>query len=90
MFPFASHLQHGYDLEYAKDELKVRRTSLFRPARLLMRVQKAGDLAKRLGHRLTTHPGQFTQLASPKEAVVDASVRELECPLLFRASVLPG
>ncbi|KAI0826375.1 UV-endonuclease UvdE-domain-containing protein [Irpex lacteus] len=61
MFPFASHAELGYDLSYAKDELKA-----------------VGDLAKKLGHRLTTHPGQFTQLASPKEAVVDASVRELD------------
>lgn len=62
MFPFASHAELGYDLSYAKDELRA-----------------VGDLAKKLGHRLTTHPGQFTQLASPKEAVVDASVRELDC-----------
>ncbi|KAK7682808.1 hypothetical protein QCA50_014192 [Cerrena zonata] len=61
MFPFASHGELGYDLEYAKEELKA-----------------AGDLAKLLGHRLTAHPGQFTQLASPKENVVDASVRELD------------
>ncbi|CAL1710108.1 unnamed protein product [Somion occarium] len=61
MFPFASHAELGYDLEYAKDELRA-----------------AGDLAKRLGHRLTAHPGQFTQLASPKDNVVEASVRELE------------
>ncbi len=61
MFPFASHAELGYDLSYAKDELKA-----------------VGDLAKKLGHRLTRHPGQFTQLASPKEAVVDASVRDLD------------
>ncbi|KAH9934102.1 UV-endonuclease UvdE-domain-containing protein [Amylocystis lapponica] len=41
-------------------------------------LKAAGDLAKSYGHRLTTHPGQFTQLASPKEDVVTASVRELE------------
>ncbi|KAA1474573.1 UV-endonuclease UvdE [Dentipellis sp. KUC8613] len=41
-------------------------------------LKAAGDLAKSLGHRMTLHPGQFTQLASPKEDVVDASVRELE------------
>lgn len=64
MFPFASHKEWGYDLEYAKEALK-----------------EAGDLAKRLGHRLTTHPGQFTQLASPRKEVVEASVRELECEL---------
>ncbi|KAH8102079.1 UV-endonuclease UvdE-domain-containing protein [Cristinia sonorae] len=61
MFPFASHAEWGYSLEYAAEELKA-----------------AGDLAKRLGHRLTTHPGQFTQLGSPREAVVTASVRELD------------
>ncbi|KAI0089018.1 UV-endonuclease UvdE-domain-containing protein [Irpex rosettiformis] len=41
-------------------------------------LKAVGDLAKKLGHRLTAHPGQFTQLASPKEAVVEASVRELD------------
>ena len=41
MFPFASHKEWGYDLEYAKEALK-----------------EVGDTAKRLGHRLTTHPGQ--------------------------------
>ncbi|KZT63510.1 UV-endonuclease UvdE [Daedalea quercina L-15889] len=61
MFPFASHKVHGYDLEYARAELKA-----------------AGDLARQYDHRLTTHPGQFTQLASPRDDVVDASVRELE------------
>ncbi|OBZ76444.1 UV-damage endonuclease [Grifola frondosa] len=34
--------------------------------------------AKCYGHRLTAHPGQFTQLASPKQDVVTASVRELD------------
>jgi len=61
LFPFASHLQRGYALDYAAEDLKA-----------------VGDLANKLGHRLTTHPGQFTQLASPKPAVVEASVRELE------------
>jgi len=61
MFPFASHKIHGYDLVYARAELKA-----------------AGDLARKYGHRLTAHPGQFTQLASPRPDVIDASVRELE------------
>jgi UV DNA damage endonuclease len=42
-------------------------------------LKAAGDLAKKYGHRLTAHPGQNTQLASPKENVVDQSIRELEC-----------
>lgn len=41
MFPFASHAEYQYSLEYAEKELKM-----------------AGDTAKRLGVRLTTHPGQ--------------------------------
>ncbi|KAF8557640.1 UV-endonuclease UvdE [Imleria badia] len=41
-------------------------------------LAQAGALAKRYGHRLTTHPGQFTQLGSPRESVVRSSVRELE------------
>ena len=42
-------------------------------------LKAAGDLAKGYGHRLTLHPGQFTQIGSPKENVVESSVRELQC-----------
>ncbi|KAF7782260.1 hypothetical protein Agabi119p4_1636 [Agaricus bisporus var. burnettii] len=47
-------------------------------------LKEAGDLAKRYGHRLTTHPGQFTQLGSPRDAVRGAAVRELNyhCQML--------
>ncbi|TFK86218.1 UV-endonuclease UvdE [Polyporus arcularius HHB13444] len=41
-------------------------------------LKAAGDLAKKYGHRLTTHPGQFTQLGSLREAVVDAAIRDLD------------
>ncbi|RPB09108.1 UV-endonuclease UvdE [Morchella conica CCBAS932] len=41
-------------------------------------LREAGALAMQYGHRLTTHPGQFTQIASPKRNVVEASVRDLE------------
>ena len=41
-------------------------------------LAQVGDLAKKYGHRLTTHPGQFTQLGSPRESVVSSSIRELE------------
>ncbi|KAG9316757.1 UV-endonuclease UvdE-domain-containing protein [Chiua virens] len=61
MFPFASHEDYGYSLEYC-DPL----------------LAQVGALAKRYGHRLTTHPGQFTQLGSPRESVVRSSIRELE------------
>lgn len=45
-------------------------------------LRAAGALARRYGHRLTAHPGQYTQLASPREEVVRAAVRELECECL--------
>ncbi|KXS10554.1 UV-endonuclease UvdE [Gonapodya prolifera JEL478] len=61
MFPFGSHQEHGYPLEFAAAELK-----------------RVGDHAKRLGHRLTFHPGQYTQLASPKEDVVVRAIRDLK------------
>lgn len=67
MFPYASHEQYGYSLDYCADLLA-----------------KAGALAKKYGHRLTTHPGQFTQLGSLKPSVVEAAVRDLayHCQML--------
>lgn len=47
-------------------------------------LAEAGALAKKYGHRLTMHPGQFTQLGSPKPSVIENSIRELEyhCQML--------
>ncbi|KIY50147.1 UV-endonuclease UvdE, partial [Fistulina hepatica ATCC 64428] len=61
MFPFASHAQQGYSLNYCADLLA-----------------EVGALAYKYGHRLTTHPGQFTQLGSPRREVIASSLRELE------------
>ncbi|WVQ78956.1 UV damage endonuclease UvdE [Cryptococcus sp. DSM 104549] len=49
-------------------------------------LREAGDLAKKYGHRLTMHPGQFTQLGSPRKPVIDSSIRELEyqCEIMDR------
>lgn len=61
MFPFASHAELGYDLEYATEELRVRNSHLINSVRrsdAYAYVQAAGDLAKKYGHRLTAHPGQ--------------------------------
>ncbi|KAG9299211.1 hypothetical protein G9A89_013859 [Geosiphon pyriformis] len=60
MFPFASHEEYGYSLDYCKEEL-----------------QAVGQYAAKFGHRLTMHPGQYTQLGSPKENVVRKSIRDL-------------
>lgn len=69
MFPFASHPEHGYTLEFADAELKA-----------------VGKMARELGVRLTSHPGQFTQLGSPREVVVRNAVRDLEyhCEMMDR------
>ncbi|KAF5386106.1 hypothetical protein D9615_002255 [Tricholomella constricta] len=49
----------------------------------------AGSLADKYGHRLTTHPGQYTQLGSPKSDVVQSAIRELiyHCEMLDRMGV---
>ncbi|KAK3370677.1 UV-endonuclease UvdE-domain-containing protein [Podospora didyma] len=62
MFPFASHEVHGYKLAPFASTV----------------LAEAGKAAAELGHRLTTHPGQFTQLGSPRKEVVDAAMRDLE------------
>ncbi|PHH89713.1 hypothetical protein CDD83_5440 [Cordyceps sp. RAO-2017] len=62
MFPFASHKEHGYKL------------APFASGALA----EAGRVAAELGHRLTTHPGQFTQIGSPRREVVEAAIRDLE------------
>ncbi len=68
MFPFASHPEHGYKLAPFASEV----------------LAEAGKVAARLGHRLTAHPGQFIQLGSPRQEVIDNSVRDLE----FHAEML--
>ncbi|KAF8160729.1 UV-endonuclease UvdE-domain-containing protein [Crassisporium funariophilum] len=54
-------------------------------------LAQAGALAKKYGHRLTTHPGQYTQLGSPKPGVIEAAYRELiyHCELLDLLGVGP-
>lgn len=40
-------------------------------------LERIGEVAKKLGHRLTTHPGQTNNLGSPTEEVVQATIRDL-------------
>lgn len=49
-------------------------------------LRAVGDFAREHGHRLTMHPGQFTQLGSPRQEVITNSIRELEyqCEVLDR------
>ncbi|CAN8096172.1 unnamed protein product [Discula destructiva] len=62
MFPFASHEEYGYKLAPFASE----------------GLAEVGKVAAEFGHRLTTHPGQFTQLGSPRTEVVKNAVRDLE------------
>lgn len=41
-------------------------------------LAQVGALARMYEHRLTAHPGQFTQLGSPRDSVVRSSICELE------------
>ncbi|KAI5301894.1 hypothetical protein KEM56_001243, partial [Ascosphaera pollenicola] len=62
MFPFASHEEYGYSLESFAADV----------------LAEAGRVAAELGHRLTSHPGQYTQLGSPREQVAINAIRDLE------------
>ncbi|KAI9875611.1 MAG: hypothetical protein M1830_008209 [Pleopsidium flavum] len=62
MFPFASHEVYGYKLAPFASEV----------------LAEAGKVAAELGHRLTTHPGQFTQLGSPRKEVIKNALRDLD------------
>ncbi|PBP19761.1 Xylose isomerase-like protein [Diplocarpon rosae] len=62
MFPFASHAEYGYKLAPFASEA----------------LAEAGRVITSLGHRVSTHPGQFTQLGSPRAEVIANAVRDLE------------
>ncbi|KAG9248768.1 UV-endonuclease UvdE-domain-containing protein [Calycina marina] len=62
MFPFASHAEYGYRLAPFASEV----------------LAEAGRVATEFGHRLSTHPGQFTQLGSPRAEVIANAIRDLE------------
>ena len=62
-FPWASE----YDIESLKDYEKI-----------LYWCKKAGDFAREKGHRLTSHPGPFNKLTSPKQHVIQNTITDLE------------
>jgi UV DNA damage endonuclease len=62
MFPFASHAEYGYKLAPFAFEA----------------LAEAGKVVAELGHRVSTHPGQFTQLGSPRAEVISNAIRDLE------------
>ena len=44
---------------------------------ICLALQEAGDFVHDNGHRITTHPGPFNVLGSPKEDVVTKTIKEL-------------
>ena len=44
---------------------------------ICLALQEAGDFSQDNGHRITTHPGPFNVLGSPKESVVTKTIKEL-------------
>lgn len=50
---------------------------------LKLKFKKVGDLAKRAEIRLSTHPGQYTVLASNNSEVVQNSIEDIEYHSLF-------
>ena len=45
---------------------------------ICLHLDEAGEFAGLNGHRITTHPGPFNVLGSPRESVVDKAIKELE------------
>lgn len=41
-------------------------------------LKRAGDLAKKYGHRILMHPGQYNQVGTPRESVFQSTVDDLE------------
>lgn len=62
LFPFASHPEYGYQLAPFASEA----------------LESVGKVIAKFGHRVTTHPGQFTQLGSPRPSVIDNAIRDLK------------
>ena len=62
LFPWSSE----YSLEELPDYQEIKAT-----------LKKCGDFAKQHGMRITTHPGPFNVLGSPKQSLVEKTIKEL-------------
>jgi UV DNA damage endonuclease len=76
LFPFYSHKVWGnYDVG--------------EPTRKVL--EECGKWVMEKGHRVTMHPGQFNQLASPNESIVENTIRDLDYHLkIFELLKLSG
>ena len=71
MFPFMSHPEFNYRIEDL-DEFLPDGTSI------VAIMQRIGAYVLDNGHRLSTHPGPYNVLASPKPEVVDKAIMDLD------------
>lgn len=67
ILPVKTHPEHGYDIDNFPNS-----------AMLIQKFMECGDYARDHGIRTTFHPDQFVVLNSPREDVVENSIRELE------------
>ncbi len=67
ILPLKTHPAHGYHIE-----------ELPRGDEVVSRFRECGVFAREFGLRTCFHPDQFVVLNSPRQEVVDASIRELE------------
>lgn len=63
IFPWASE----YDIKDLPHYKQIR-----------LALEKAGDFVHKHNHRITSHPGPFVKLTSPKQNVIKNSIRDLE------------
>jgi len=67
IFPLIDHPDYTYEIEALKDADKIKEV-----------LKACGDFARTHQIRLSTHPGQYTCIASPREEVVSKSLLTLE------------
>jgi UV DNA damage endonuclease len=67
MFPFIDHPNYLYSISDLRDAKEIKEV-----------LKDCGDFAERNRMRLTTHPGPYNCLASPKEDVVKKTVLSIE------------
>ena len=74
MFPFMSHPEFNYQISDLDEQLAI----LGFPESITTVMQRIGAFVLANGHRLSTHPGPYNVLASPKPEVVAKAVLDLD------------
>lgn len=71
IFPFMSHPEFNYTIQDLDDQLPD-------DLSIVAIMQRIGAFVLANGHRLSTHPGPYNVLASPKPEVVDKAILDLD------------